>query len=162
VRRAILLALVLAGCGYRTKGPKLVFNQHPPYNALPQYLAKPPPKARLMATREVASDLPPCTPPPLSRTERYDRLRALLAAIDAHVASLGDEPTDQQQRLLRASVDELRQLLVAWPDVAPEGEELAQRVEDLSATLPIRQPELRKRIGQLTDLIRVQITLGAQ
>jgi len=174
-----VILLIVAGCAHHhARSPSLVLGGHPAYDGVPWYLRcaeprvfdTPPCSHRLVAQRTtgllggtdysvgggVRSSLPPMT-----RAQRLDKLRAVLAAIDAHVAALADVPTQEQRTILKMSVVELRQLLDAWPDVIPEAEELAMLVDRLGTALPLEQPALKKRMNQLADLIRVQVVLGA-
>jgi hypothetical protein len=153
-----------------------VLNEQRPYEGMPAYLLCPAPPivdvlrcpngTKLVAARETGTDvniggtLQP-SQPPISKMERLDRLRANLAAIDAHVASLSDTPTPEQLKILKLTVGETRALLETWPDVIPEAQEMQQLVDRMETTRPIEQPLLRKRLNQLADLIRVQVVLAA-
>jgi hypothetical protein len=173
-----MLVLLLGGCAHHVMGgPALALDEQRPYEGIPAYLHCPAPAvidvprcpfepAHLVAARETATDvnvggtLQP-SQPPLSKMERLERLRANLAAIDAHVASMGDQPTPEQLKILKLTVGELRGLLETWPDVLPEAQEMQQLVDRMETTRPIEQPLLRKRLNQLADLIRVQVVLAA-
>lgn len=170
-----LLVLLLAGCAHQG-GPALVLDELRPYEGMPAYLRCPAPAivdvprcphgSQLVAARETGTDvavggtLQP-SQPPLGKMERLERLRANLAAIDAHVASLSDTPTPEQLKILKLTVGELRGLLETWPDVIPEAQEMQQLVDRMETTRPIEQPLLRKRLNQLADLIRVQVVLAS-
>src|SRR6476659_5688675 len=125
--RAGVIALLLVGCAHHGP-PPLVLNQHESYDAVPGYLRCPAPKVvevtacpgstQLVVSRESGGDysLRPSAPS-MTKMQALDRLRALLAVIDAHVAALGEQPTPDEVQALRLSVAELRKLLDAWPDV---------------------------------------------
>jgi hypothetical protein len=166
--KALLVALALvAGCAHEP-GPELYLNEHQPYTAIPPSLQR----AMAMQQQSVrlaeavrysdvnvvggtAAALPSC---PIPKDVRLQRVRAQLAAIDAHMAALGGRPADEQERLiLQSTATDLRELLSAWPDITSEADELLQRTGQLGKGLAIEQPQIVQRINTLTDLIRLQL-----
>jgi hypothetical protein len=160
--RALLAFIFIAGCAH-SPGPELTLNEHVPYSAIPADLNLAKHQRAQLAAIERASDVSPggmaAVPPcPIPKEVRLQRVRALLAAVDAHVAALGGRSADEQERLiLQSTATELRELLVAWPDILSEADELIQRTGQLGKGMAINQPPLVQRINQLTDLIRLQL-----
>jgi hypothetical protein len=174
MRSLFVFLPLLVGCAHHPV-PELVVNERRPYEGIPAYLHCPPPVVAattkcpfgpLVAAREqprdftVGGELQPT--PPISKAERLQRLRAVLAAVDAHVAELGDRPSHEQITLLKLSVKEMRGLLEAWPDTLAEADELDRLVDELETTMPIQLPLVRRRMSQLADLIRLQVVVGEE
>jgi hypothetical protein len=174
MRRLLLAVLCVAGCATHAKeieasGPPPIVDVHDPYRGIPQYLATTAPTAtevaagekQLVAGRDETTAAQPQAVTPeqrLTPAQRVEKIRANLAAVDALVAALGDNPATKQQRLvLMAIAGELQRLLVAWPDIGAEADELVERTGQLGQGLKVQQPRLKQRIFQLTDLIRLQL-----
>ena len=106
----------------------------------------------------------PAEQPTLTQADRLLRIRALLAAINAHLVAIdargGRTPTVEQQRALALTIEDLGEMLEAFPDVVPEGDELRGLVERLPDTPPGRMPPMLRRMQDLTDLILLQIFVG--
>ena len=125
---------------------------HAPYGGKPKYLAS----ARPMqpTTAPVAPAEPECA----KRTQRCDeRLRAVLATIDGQILALSNPPTDLQLQTLRLQLAELKPLLAPYPDMQSESDELAAVVDNLPQLSQIDQAPARRRMTELTDLVRVQL-----
>ena len=86
-----------------------------------------------------------------------ERLRAVLASIDGQILALSNPPTDVELQALRLQLIQLTPMLAAYPDVAAERQELGETVEKLPSLTPIDQAAARKRLVELSDLIRVQL-----
>jgi hypothetical protein len=162
--RCVLIAIVcLAGCAHhyqnKSVGPPPMVNVHGPYKGIPSYLTQ-----RTTGTDFTVLERQPVAghDESLTRSQRLERIRANLAAVDALVAALGDATiTRNQQLALVATAGELRQLLTMWPDIGSEADELVQRAGELGQGLDLQQPRIKQRMFQLTDLIRLQL-LAAQ
>jgi hypothetical protein len=123
---------------------------HRPYAGRPAYLAS---NAPLYAeARPLVTDT--CR----LRSAGCDaRLRAQLAALDGQLLALSEPPTETQQKALALTVQNLEPLLQPYPDLMVQHHELTERVCEL-ATVPVsRQRELRRRLIELSDLLRVQL-----
>ena len=165
----IIAALALGGCNahvfteFQVAGPTKVAHvpppppnavglSHAPYAAIPKYLAEARP---LLPTR-------PLAPAPdegcakLTR-ECEDRLRAVLATIDGQILALSTPPTELQISTLRTAMAQLVPLLAAFPDMASERDELSFTIDRLPTLKELDQASARKRMTELTDLIRVQL-----
>jgi len=130
-----------------------VGHTHKPYTGKPRYLAAGGPMYPTNPSPSVAA-LNPCQ---IRTPACDDRLRAVLAAIDGHILSMATPPTAAQLQALRLSVNELLPLLMPYPDVGAEGEEMGQLLQELPTLPEIGQARARKRMIALTDLIRVQL-----
>ncbi|MCU1281821.1 MAG: hypothetical protein JWM53_5367 [bacterium] len=126
---------------------------HTPYAGKPKYLAEARP---LQAT---TSRKPPASENPCARRTRTceDRLRAVLASLDGQILALSTPPTELQVSALRLQVEQLAPLLAAYPDVTSEGDELAATVDKLPSLSAIDAGTARRRLTELSDLIRVQL-----
>src|SRR4051812_30760699 len=126
MRSVSLLIVIAAGCAHH-EPPALVLNDHLQYEGKPGYLRCPAPRIvdtapcpnaaqPVVAERATGTDFtvgggnetaarPPdqLRPalPPMSKMQRVDRMRAVLAAIDAHVAGLDDQPSHEQRLVLQ-------------------------------------------------------------
>jgi hypothetical protein len=182
VRALAITGLLAAACAHPQ--PPMVLGDHVPYTGAPLWvrcpaaqvvwqqacprggLARPDAATQLTAARAQGSDVIVqsgeirTAQPPLTQMQRLDKLRAALAAIDAHVAGLGDHPSPEERQVLKLTATEVRKLLETWPDVIPEADEMLLLIDKLETTLPLEQPQVRKRITQLTDLIRLQVVVG--
>jgi hypothetical protein len=129
---------------------------HAPYQGKPQYLAAARP---LQATTSAAAaaKAPECA----TRSQACeDRLRATLASLDGQILALSAPATELQVSTLRLQAQQLAPLLAAYPDVQAEGDELAATVEKLPAMSAVDVGSARRRLTELTDLIRVQLAAG--
>lgn len=126
---------------------------HAPYGGKPKYLASARPMQPTTST-PVAPAEPDCT----KRSQRCDeRLRAVLASIDGQILALSNPPTDLQMQTLRLQLAELKPLLAPYPDMQAEADELGAVVENLPPLSEIDQAAARRRMTELTDLLRVQL-----
>jgi hypothetical protein len=146
-------ALVASGCahhaldnhyGMATLSP--VGQTHEPYRGKPKYLAE---------ARPLQPQGKPASDNPCQQRSRAcdDRLRAALAAIDGHILAMSTPPTETELAALRLSLDQVGPLLAPYPDIAAEREELGT----LPSASPVDQETKRKRMTELTDLIRIQL-----
>ena len=127
-------------------------HSHTPYAGKPKYLAS----ARPM--QPTTSPVAPAEPDCAKRSQRCDeRLRAVLASIDGQILALSNPPTDLQMQTLRLQLAELKPLLAPYPDMQAEADELAAVVENLPPLSDIDQASARRRMTELTDLVRVQL-----
>lgn len=118
----------------------------------PPYLAAARP---LLPTREPTAGAPnPCR---TRSTECDTRLRALLASLDGQILALQSPPTDLEMQSLRLVVLQLTPLLTPYPDMAAERDELGDLVEKLPTAPPRRQEAIKRRMTEVTDLLRVQL-----
>jgi hypothetical protein len=125
---------------------------HNPYTGIPKYLAEARP---LRATNDVAREAPAeCA---AQSTVCDDRLRAVLATIDGQILALSTPPTELQMTALKLATAQLAPLLVPYPDMMAERDELVAAVANFSALTLIDQALSRRRLTELTDLIRVQL-----
>lgn len=160
-------ALALAGCNshefsarsdYARDTPPPPPNapgySHHPYTGIPKYLAAARP---LQAT---TSGAPKTTADQACsvRTAACDeRLRAVLAGIDGQILALSAPPAAVELQALTLQLSELTPLMKPYPDMASEREELADLVAKLPAMTPMDQLVARRRLVELTDLLRVQL-----
>ncbi len=126
---------------------------HQPYRGMPRYLAEARP---LQATTSGPSAGAP-NPCPTRSASCDARLRAVLASIDGQILALDTPPTAVQLQALRLAVIQLTPLLTPYPDMTAERDELGDLVEKLPTLPTARQPEVHKRMTELTDLMRVQL-----
>ena len=165
----IIAALALGGCGARVftefqvtrpskvaelppPPPNAVGLSHAPYAGIPKYLAEARP---LLPTKPI----PPspdvgCTK--LTR-ECEERLRAVLATIDGQILALSTPPTELQVSTLRTAMAQLVPLMMPFPDMASERDELSATIDRLPSLKELDQASAKKRMIELTDLIRVQL-----
>lgn len=159
-----LAVTALGSCAHSSAAPKpaelgmtspqydTVGHTHRPYTTKPKYLAEARP---LYPTREpVAGAVNPCQ----TRSATCDdRLRAVLASIEGQILALHTPLTDLDLQALRLSVLQLTPLITPYPDMLAERNELGQLVEKLPTVPPAKQAEVRRRMSQLTDLLRIQL-----
>jgi hypothetical protein len=127
-------------------------HSHLPYEGKPKYLAS----ARPM--QPTTTNVAPAEPECAKRTQRCDdRLRAVLATIDGQILALSNPPTELQLQTLRLQLAELQPLLAPYPDMQSERDELADVVDKLPSLNEIDQTSARRRMTELTDLVRVQL-----
>ena len=126
-------------------------HSHVPYTGRPKYLAS---ARTLQATTTVVKKEPECA----TRSQRCDdRLRAVLATIDGQILALTVPPSETQLAALKLQLVELQPLLVPYPDMAAERDELADLVERFPTLNEVDQSSARRRMTQLADLVRVQL-----
>jgi hypothetical protein len=95
--------------------------------------------------------------PPPSKADHLDQVRVLLAAVDAHVVGVGQRSSPKEQRALELTTQEVVTLLEPYPDIIWEARELRDDASELPSVTPARRSGLRHRMGELTDLIRLQL-----
>ena len=136
-----------------TPPPDGVGHSHEPYRGKPAYLAAARP---LQPT--TSAPKPGATNACSARTPACDeRLRAVLASIDGQILALSNPPTDVELKALKLELAELTPLTEPYPDIASERDELGDVVDKLPSMTTIDQLAARKRLVELTDLIRVQL-----
>lgn len=124
---------------------------HEPYAGKPKYLAE----ARPLLPTTTARETNPCA----TRSASCDvKLRAQLAAVDAQLLAVDSPPTETQLEALRLSLAQLVPLMAAYPDMAAEREELQSLVDKLPSLQVADQVAAKKRMIELTDLIRLQLS----
>ena len=133
--------------------PGAVGHSHEPYLGKPKYLAS----ARPMLPTTSAPRAGAANSCNTRSAECDERLRAVLASIDGQILALSNPPTDVELQALRLQLIQLTPLLSAYPDIASEREELGDVVEKLPTMTTIDQLAARKRLVELTDMIRVQL-----
>ncbi len=125
---------------------------HTPYRGKPAYLA---------ASRPLYPTTSQPQPPQQEcarRSEKCDdRLRATLASIDGQILALSTPPTPVQLQALKLELIELHPLLAPYPDITAERDELAMLVDRLPTQNDVEQAATRRRMKELSDLIRVQL-----
>jgi hypothetical protein len=125
---------------------------HDPYQGKPKYLAAARPM--LPTTSDTAKNPNPCA----QRSPACDeRLRALLASIDGQILALSTPATEVQLKALSLDVAQAEPLLAAYPDITSERDELADLVDKMPTLSDIDQGAAKKRMVELSDLIRVQL-----
>jgi hypothetical protein len=126
-------------------------HSHVPYAGIPKYLAAARP---LQATTTVVKKEPECA----TRSQRCDdRLRAVLATIDGQILALTSPPSENQLAALKLQLVELQPLLAPYPDMMAERDELADVVDKMPTLSAVDQAAARRRMTELTDLVRVQL-----
>jgi hypothetical protein len=166
---AVAAALALAGCYHEfhefevskpsrvaeapPPSPDGVGHSHEPYRGKPKYLAEARPMLPTTSAPKAGADNP-CS---VRSPQCDERLRAVLASIDGQILALSNPPTQVELQALRLELIQLTPLLAAYPDVAAERQELGETVEKLPSLTPIDQAAARKRLVELSDLIRVQL-----
>jgi hypothetical protein len=70
---------------------------------------------------------------------------------------MGTPPTETELAALRLSLEQARPLLAPYSDIAAEYEELGTLLAELPSASPVEQETKRKRMTELTDLIRIQL-----
>jgi hypothetical protein len=162
---AWLAVLLLGACGHEfettmrtTPEPKEASpdgpgRTHRPYAGKPKYLAAARP---LQPTTSAA---PGADNPCATRSAGCElRLRAQLAAVDGQILALAAPPTETELQALHASLAELTPLLAAYPDLDSERDELTTMVEKLPTQAPVDQATAKRRMIELTDLLRLQLS----
>jgi hypothetical protein len=119
---------------------------HAPYLGVPGYLT---------ASRESFSDVVPSEAPPaqLSNVDA-ERLHALLAAIDAHVAAYTAHPSLEDRRALAVTIEELTALFPPDSKSGAQVRELKYFVEELPNKSGDALLRLRDHITELTAQIK--------
>jgi hypothetical protein len=128
---------------------------HQGYHGKPVYLA-------------AARPLPPSVttqpePPNPCRTRSDDcddKLRAALAGLDLQVLALAAPATELQLRALELAARNLAPLLAPYPDLQPEADEVAKLATELPTHPAAEQGPIKKRLIELSDLLRVQVAAG--
>ena len=127
---------------------------HAPYAGKPKYLAAARPlqatSIKAPADKACAARSQPCE----------DRLRAVLASLDGQILALSAPPTELQLSALRLQVAQLGPLLAPYPDIASESDELGGVIAKLPTLTAVDVGPARRRLTELTDLIRVQLAAG--
>ena len=162
---SVAVVLALAACSHEfdvarptrvadvTPPPDGVGRSHEPYRGKPKYLAAARPLQPTTSAPKPGGDNP-CN----VRTAACDeRLRGVLAAIDGQILGLSTPPSDVELQALRLQLLEVTPLMTPYPDIVAERDELGELVEKLPAMTPVDQLTARKRLVELTDLIRVQL-----
>ena len=124
---------------------------HAPYTGKPKYLAEARP---LLPTTSRPGGGNPCA---VRSQACDDRLRAVLASLDGQILALSTPPTDLQLSALRLQLAELGPLLAPYPDMASERDELGTVVDKLPSLSVVDQGAARRRMTELSDLLRVQL-----
>lgn len=123
---------------------------HNPYHGKPAYLAE----TRPLVTVSPSAPRNDC----LQRSLACDqRLRATLAALDGQLLALSAPPRDVELQGLEMSANELEGLLVPFPDLAAEQHELKATLPLLAGQPLALQTATRKRLLELSDLLRLQL-----
>ncbi|MGZ3429757.1 MAG: hypothetical protein ACXVCV_24065, partial [Polyangia bacterium] len=143
--------------------PSTPGHSHVPYTGVPKYLAS----SRPMQATTSGPRLEGHTPKPepgdscaMKSRACEERLRAVLAALDGEVLALSAPPTELQLSALRLQVAQLQPLLAPYTDITAEAEELGNVVAKLPFLPALQQSPARRRLIELTDLIRVQLAAG--
>ena len=154
---ALCCALVFASLGCAPKPVHVsravwpIGRSHEPYHGKPAYLAEAQPLVAVNATTAPRNDC-------LQRSRACDeRLRATLAALDGQLLALSTPPQEVEMQALQLSIVELEPLLVPYPDLVAEQEELKTTVPKLPTQPLAIQSSTRKRLLELSDLLRVQL-----
>jgi hypothetical protein len=164
----LVAALAWAGCGEvqrefridKASPPHVAYSppppintighSHEPYRGKPAYLAS----ARPLLPTVHAPPQPECA----QRSQKCDdRLRALLASLDGEVLALSTPPTQLELQALQLSLAQIQPLLVPYPDMTSERDELAHLVDVLPSQTEVDQQATRHRMTELSDLLRVQL-----
>jgi hypothetical protein len=133
-----------------------VGRSHAPYTGKPKYLAAARPLQQTTSSKTPADDNP-CA----RRSQTCeDRLRAVLASLDGQILALSAPPTELQVSALRLQVAELRPLLAPYSDITSEGDELGGVIDRLPSLSTIAVAAAKRRMTELSDLIRVQLAAG--
>jgi hypothetical protein len=161
-RFVVCVLLLATGCAHRAPDQQAqvvvdpnreIGRTHRPYDAHPAYM--------LAANRPLYAEArPPGEDNPCRRRSSAceTRLRAELAALDGELLALGEPPTATQLQALQLTVQNLQPLLAPYPDLQSERQELAQHIAQLPTLSLVRQEAARRRMIELSDLLRVQLT----
>jgi hypothetical protein len=138
-------ALVLVGCAAQVPPPiEPLGSSHEPYAGIP----------RTLLVASAGASFPTVTLPlPADR----DRVRALCAALDAHVLALRDRDAPEDRAALALTVDELAKLVAPFPRLAVIVGEISGRLVELPWTPPERRGDQRARLLELTDQLRLEL-----
>lgn len=166
-----LVAYLALGCAVTPRPPPMptpeVGRTSRPYAGLPFYL-----QAGYGRTHEskVADDrlavageegeAPERTARALPMGPRLDRVRSLLAAVDTQLVALPERVDRAGLEELALALEELDELLEPFTDITWEVRELEEIVARLPDLPPAQQVAARRRMGELTDLIRLQLLAG--
>jgi hypothetical protein len=152
--RLCACVLLVAGCAHHVIiDPSLAVGQtHQPYCGKPAYLA-----ANRPLYPEARPDAAASQPCRLRSTACETRLRAELAALDGQLLALAEPPTETELQALALTTESLAPLLAPYPDLQPERDELAQHLAELPTLTVTRRAEARRRMLELSDLLRVQL-----
>jgi hypothetical protein len=149
-----LLALA-AGCPaprvHVSRALSTIGNSHSPYHGKPAYLAEARP---LVAVRSDPQRSNECEQHSLACDQR---LRATLAALDGQLLALSTPPHDVELEGLQLSLQQLEPLLAPYSDLMPEQRELKDTIGKLPAQPVGLQLVTRKRLIELSDLMRLQL-----
>jgi hypothetical protein len=125
-----------------------------PYAGKPAYLAS----ARPMLPTTSQGPAQPPEPECAKRSQKCDdRLRAVLATVDGQILALSVPPSELQLKVLAMQLDELKPLLVPYPDMLAEWDELATLAGKMPTQTEIDQTSTKRRMTELGDLLRVQL-----
>jgi hypothetical protein len=165
--RAVLAALAacaLAACAHRPAPQPALGKSFAPFHGRPTYLIAQASQGNRWVTPGAApatdERMPVVGSRPLPTGAALERVRANLAAIDAHVAALGDDDNPEAAAALDLTTQALRDDLTPFTDLAAEVDELRHIVAELPDTPRARFPVVRARMNELTDLIRLQLVAG--
>ena len=151
---ASALVFALFGCAPPPRVSRSVWTigrSHEPYHGKPAYLAEARPLVNVNATSEPRNDC-------VQRSVACDqRLRATLAALDGQLLALSTPPQDVEMQALQLSIVELEPLLAPYPDLMAEQHELVTTVPKLPTQPLAIQSSTRKRLLELSDLLRLQL-----
>jgi hypothetical protein len=165
--RQILCAGVLAAaaCAHHAGGSteirvdpnRTIGETHGSYDGMPAYM--------LAANRPLYPEARPGDQPAPNPCAKRSgsceaRLRAELAGLDGQLLALSDPPTKTQLEALTLTAQNLAPLLAPYPDLMSEQHELVRRIGELPGTTRLQQPEVRRRMLELSDLLRVQLAAG--
>jgi hypothetical protein len=127
-------------------------HSHVPYVGVPKYLASARPLQA--TTSNMVQKEPECA----TRSQRCDdRLRAVLATIDGQILAMTRPPSETQLAALKLQLVELQPLLAPYPDMMSERDELASLIDKMPTLSEVDQNSARRRMTELTDLVRVQL-----
>lgn len=149
------IGTALAGCvaapPHVSRSLHEIGNSHEPYHGKPAYLAAAQP---LINVRNDAQRTRECETRSLACDQR---LRATLSALDGQLLALSSPPHDVELEALQLSLQQLGPLLVPYPDLMPEQQELKDTIGKLPAQPVAVQSVTKKRLIELSDLLRLQL-----
>jgi hypothetical protein len=128
-----------------------------PFTARPRYLASASPLEFGVPPAPGAERVPVVGSRPLPEGSERTRLRSLLAAVDAQLAAVELGPTPEELTALTLTAHALSELLRPYPDLYRDAEELRALAEKLPSASSAEAARARRRIGDLADLIRLQL-----
>ena len=135
------------------KNPDALGQSHRPYAGMPRYLAS----ARPLLPTTSDGRNPNPNPCAVRSAQCDERLRALLASIDGQILALSAPPTDVQLAALRLDLAQAQPMLAPYTDITSERDELAALVDKVPSMTRVEQEAAKRRMIQLSDLIRVQL-----